>query len=169
MKWITVNHPSTSIQRLQLTDGHSTKVVLKYNHLQQSARISSEEKQRLFFIEKTGGIWNHKFVFKNEYGVVVGWYTFEKSYNHSGNIEIGGKKYHYAIRHKPSSELVIYEHDISLPLVVCDLALPPTDQNNSSEITDQEFDACLLLGSCWYFFLSGEEPVFEYSSNLSVV
>lgn len=169
MKWITVNYPSASVQKYQLVDDNVTKVVLKYNQQQQTARITCEEKQRLFFIEKAGGLWNNKFVFKNEYGVELGKFTFDKSYSHTGNIEIEGRKYHYAIRNK---ELVIFDRDISSPVVICDLASSfesPNISLTSNKEGEHEHDACLLLGLCWYFFLSGRTAnTLQFSESLAV-
>jgi len=170
MKWITVNYPSASVQKYQLVDDNITKVILKYNQQQQTARISCEEKQRLFFIEKAGGLWNNKFVFKNEYGVELGRFTFDKSYSHTGNIEIEGRKYHYAIRNK---ELVIYDRNISSPIVICDLASSfdsPSISLTNNKDGEHEHDACLLLGLCWYFFFSGrKENAMELTESLSVI
>jgi len=170
MKWITVNYPSASLQKYQLVDNNATKVVLKYNPLQQSVRISSDEKQRLFFIEKTGGIWNNKFVFKNEYGVVIGRFTFDKSYNHAGHVEMDGQKYHYSIRNSPVPELLIYEHDVAFPLVHCDLITIAKEPLTHNRAADEEYEACLLLGLGWYYFLSGSSKAvaMEYS-NVSAI
>src|SRR5262249_51981867 len=98
-----------------------------------------------------------------------GRFTFDKSYSHTGNIEIEGRKYHYAIRKK---ELVIFDRDISSPIVICDLASsfdsPNISLANSKEV-EHEHDACLLLGLCWYFFLSDKkENVIAFSGSLSV-
>lgn len=140
MKWELANQTDTTV-KYQLIDGDAIKLELKYNLSQQSVRISSEETHRLFFIGKTG-LWHNKTILKNEYGVEIGKLLPD-------SIEVEGKKYHYAIR---QSELVLFEHTISLPLAVVDMSAAPSFTSLSASKYSSEECACFLLGLCWYLF-----------------
>src|SRR5688572_30353852 len=119
MKWVMVKHASPSVQKYQLVEGASQKAVLKYNLLQQSVRVSNDNVQRVFFLERSG-FWNNKTIFKNEYGLEIGKMSFEKGF-HSGTIEVDGNKYHYSIQENAAQELVIY-NELSQPVLTCDLS-----------------------------------------------
>jgi hypothetical protein len=140
MKWVMVKHASPSVQKYHLVEGMAKKAVLKYNLLQQSVRVSNDDTQRVFFLERTG-FWNNKTIFKNEYGLEIGKMSFEKGF-HAGAIEVDGNKYHYVIQ---ENELVIY-NELSQPILTCDLSAAgyKPDQDLSS----------LVLGLCWYFYPS---------------
>lgn len=155
MKWVMVKHASPSVQKYHLLEGVSKKVELKYNLLQQSVRVSNDDTQRVFFLERSG-FWNNKTIFKNEYGLEIGKMSFEKGF-HAGAIEVDGRKYHYVIEDSASQQLVIYD-ELSLPVLTCDLSAAgyKPDQDLSS----------LLLGLCWYAYPSSgiqEPPVFTPS------
>jgi len=119
MKWVLVNHASPSVQKYHLVDGVEKKAELKYNLLQQTVRVSNDDSQRVFFLERSG-FWNNKTIFKNEYGLEIGKMTFEKGF-HAGAIEIDGNKFHYTIEDNPEQHLIIYD-DHMQPLLTCDLS-----------------------------------------------
>lgn len=148
MKWVYVNQPSTYIKKYQLTEGDGAKLVMKYNLDQQSVRISSDENHRLFFIDKTG-LWHNKTILKNEYGVEVGRLSFDKVHS-TGVIEMEGKKYYYTFQN--STQLVVFEHTVSLPLAVCDMTSAPALTSLAVNKYSSEECACFLLGICWYLF-----------------
>jgi hypothetical protein len=150
MKWVFVNQSSAYIKKYQLTEGESTRLILKYNLEQQSVRISSEDNHRLFFINKTG-LWHNKTVLKNEYGVEIGRLSFDKMH-YTGVIEIEGKKYHYTFENNSQKQLVIFEHTVTTPLVVCDLSSAPSFTSLSPDKYSSEEYTCFLLGLCWYLF-----------------
>jgi hypothetical protein len=139
MKWVMVKHASPSVQKYHLVEGASQKAVLKYNLLQQSVRVSNDDTQRVFFLERSG-FWNNKTIFKNEYGLEIGKMSFEKGF-HAGTLEVDGNKYHYVIQNNESQELVIYD-ELSRPILSCELSAAgyKPDQDLSS----------LLLGLYWY-------------------
>ena len=139
MKWVMVKHASPSVQKYHLVEGASQKAVLKYNLLQQSVRVSNDDTQRVFFLERSG-FWNNKTIFKNEYGLEIGKMSFEKGF-HAGTLEVDGNKYHYVIQNNESQELVIYD-ELSHPILSCGLSAAgyKPDQDLSS----------LLLGLYWY-------------------
>ena len=144
MKWVSVNYPFDAVHKYHLTEGSLNKVVLKFNHDQQSARISNADSQRLFFIEKVGGLWNNRLIVKNEYGVETGRIAFDRNFR-AGLIEIEGKKYHYRVSDTTSSAIILYEHHLSMPSIICDFTASSfADKDLSLEYT------CLLLGLCWY-------------------
>ena len=159
MKWVYVNQPSVYIKKYQLTEGDDTKLVMKYNLDQQSVRISSEETHRLFFIDKTG-LWHNKTILKNEYGVEIGRFSFDKAHG-TGLIEMEGKKYHYTFQ--SNSQLVVFEHTPSLPLAVCDLSSAPSFTSLAANKYSNEESACFLLGICWYLFPLTTTEHFEYT------
>lgn len=141
MKWVMVKHASPSVQKYHLMEGVSKKVEMKYNLLQQSVRVSNDDTQRVFFLERSG-FWNNKTIFKNEYGLEIGKLTFEKGF-HAGFIEVDGNKFHYVIHDTPSQELVIFD-DLSQPVLTCDLS-------SAGYKPDQDLSS-LLLGLCWYVY-----------------
>ena len=136
MKWVYVNQPSVYIRKYQLTEGSDTKLVIKYNLDQQSVRISSEENHRLFFIDKTG-LWHNKTILKNEYGVEIGRLAIDKVHG-TGIIEIEGKKYYYTLQN--NSQLVVFEHTVTMPLAVCDMAEAPSFASlSANKYSNEEF------------------------------
>lgn len=137
MKWVMVKHASPSVQKYHLLEGVSKKAVLKYNLLQQSVRLSDDNTQRVFFMERTG-FWNNKTIFKNEYGLEIGKMSFEKGF-HAGAIEVDGNKYHYVIQN--GQQLVIFD-ETTHPVLTCDLSA-------SGYKPDQDLSS-LVLGLCWY-------------------
>ena len=75
MKWLLVSKQSASLQVFHLMEGNIVKEKLLYNPSQQSARISCQGKQRLFFIEQRGFSNSHSII-KNEYGFDIGKFFF---------------------------------------------------------------------------------------------
>ena len=116
------------------------KLVLKYNIDQQSARISSEESHRLFFLD----IRHSKTILKNEYGIEIGKLVLDRTHL-TGSIEIEGKKYDYALQQINSLQLVIAEHSSNYILISCELS-PDAASYNMEQYT------CLLLGLCSHLF-----------------
>jgi hypothetical protein len=159
MKWVYVNQPSVYIRKYQLTEGDNTKLIIKYNLDQQSVRISSEENHRLFFIDKTG-LWHNKTILKNEYGVEIGRLAIDKVHG-TGFIEIEGKKYYYTLQN--NSQLVVFEHTVTMPLAVCNMTEAPSFASLSANIYSNEEYACFLLGICWYLFPLTAAEQLEFS------
>jgi hypothetical protein len=144
MKWISVNHPSASVHKYHLTEGNTNKVVLKYNLDQQSVRVSNADSQRLFFMEKIGGLWNNRIIVKNEYGVETGKLSFDRNFR-AGIVEMEGKKYHYRVEDNDSPIVILYEHHLSMPAISCGFSLSSfADKDAATAYT------CLLLGLCWH-------------------
>ncbi|UEG50823.1 hypothetical protein LK994_04955 [Ferruginibacter lapsinanis] len=165
MKWVLVNNHHSPLQEYHLMDEETCRVVIKYNPRQHSARITCGIHQRLFFIETTGSL-KQKTVFTNEYGLEIGSLTPDSFTGGNGLVTINEKKYNYSLNNNPLAELIIYDKDMSEPLVSCGL-----ETSNSitkialSNNTDSSDNSCLLLGLCWYLFLPVvKENVAEYAA-----
>lgn len=139
MKWVIVKHASPSVLKYHLMDGDAKKAELKYNLLQQSIRVSNDDTQRVFFLERSG-FWNNKTIFKNEYGLEIGKMSFEKGF-HSGGIEIDGSKFHYLLEENPGQQLIICDDHMN-PVLTCDLSA-------SGYKRDQDLSS-LILGLYWF-------------------
>lgn len=151
-----VSTSSRSLHEFHLIDNQSIKEVLRYNPLQQSARISFGNYHRLFFVEQTGFRGSH-IRLKNEYGLAIGTLLFEKGHdNHESILEIEGRKYQCVYRTEPEIELAIYEQNALRPLIVCNVAgidWIVTQSFVRQQPARGEY-ASLLLGLCWYLHLS---------------
>lgn len=145
-----------SLHEFHLIDNQNIKEVLRYNPLQQSARISYGSYQRLFFVEASGFRNNH-IRLKNEYGIAIGTLFFEKgNENHECTLEIEGKKYQCIYRARPGAELAIYEQNALRPLLACSVESIDWIVSESfirKQPARGEY-ASLLLGLCWYLHLS---------------
>ena len=160
MKWVLINNHKEPVQEYHLLESNQSKVILKYNSEQRSARISCANQQRLFFIQSTGAL-TGKYIFTNEYGMQIGHISIDKRNYSGGNVTIESKKYHYEI----SEALTIYDSNTQRPLVTCALSadngagiLPFGKQPNSIDIIS------LILAHCWYLFLPViKENILEYA------
>ena len=167
MKWKLISNPFSTVHVFHLMEANAIKEVLRYNPLQQSARITCMGKQRLFFIEQVSSRNNH-FAFKNEYGFDIGRLSIENFHAEGGTIEIEEKKFHYRLFTNSVSELVIYEHDHVQPLVTCSFIKGPESVSHNKKETIHEY-ASLLLGLCWYLFNpSFSENNIDYKPALSL-
>jgi hypothetical protein len=147
MKWTPVSRPDASLREYRLAEKVNTVATLKYNPLQQSARIRAGEKQQVFFIEKAG-FRNNKLVVENEYGVRIGASITDDFQQQSGDIILYDTQYHFKLITNGAAELVIYRHEMVSPLAVCSLSFQPAQTVASMEY------ACLSLGLCWYLSAS---------------
>ncbi|MEO6730438.1 MAG: hypothetical protein ABIN01_04420 [Ferruginibacter sp.] len=152
MNWEVVSNTRSSLQEFRLIDNNVCKLVIKYNPLHQSARISSGTHHRLFYLESAGSL-SGKTVFRNEYGTEIGTLLHDKFQPKEGSVVIDSKKYKYHLQNSPSPELIIYENDLQNPVATC--SIPPNNSNQkffsiSSEAIDNN---CYLLGLSWYLSL----------------
>ncbi|MGG9970835.1 hypothetical protein ACQ33O_03480 [Ferruginibacter sp. SUN002] len=163
MKWLLVSNASSTLHEYHLIENNECKVILKYNPLHHSARITCGKHHKLIFVETTGSL-KLKTVFKNEYGLEVGSLHQDKWHN-KGSVVIDDKKYNYQLQNNPLAELIIYNNNPSTPLVSCGLK----PDNGATEIslshnTNGIDNSFLLLGLCWYLFLPvAKENVVEYA------
>ncbi|HMH32117.1 MAG TPA: hypothetical protein VK543_03755 [Puia sp.] len=149
MEWVSVKNQSLGMQEYHLLDAGSKRAILKYNTHQQVARIQCDGNYGIFFIERTGSFVNRT-LFKNEYGQEIGRLSFDIRHSHTGPIELNGKKFQYSFQNNPFAELVIFNKDVTKPLISS--RLKNADDQTSvvfTSVNNEEY-ACLLLGLCWY-------------------
>lgn len=163
MEWEVITNDRSSLQEYRLIDNHDCKVVIKYNPLHQSARMTSGNYHRLFFLESAGSL-SDKTIFKNEYGMEVGNLVHDKLQPKEGTVVIEDKKYLYQIRNNSLQELAIYENNLQKRVATCTI---PANKANPLHIfsasTQIMKNNCFLLGLCWYLFLPMlQEKIFEY-------
>ncbi len=148
MKWILVSNHRSTLQEYHLIENEDCKVIMKYNPLHRSARISCGNRHRLFFIESTGSL-TGKYIFKNEYGMEIGSMNQDKWFGKDGSVIIESIKYAYTISKDPSTQITVYEGISQNPLVSCESATE--DQTTNISFSSQRSDInnnCLLLGLC---------------------
>jgi hypothetical protein len=123
-------------------------MILKYNPVHRSARISCGGNHKLFFIESAGAL-TGKYIFRNEYDMEIGHMNYDKWFGKEGSVTIETKKYNYQISDSHTPALVINEGNSALSLINCELndGEPLAAQNSSVE------NNFLLLGLCWYLYL----------------
>jgi len=165
MNWEVINNQRSSLQEYRLIDNNDCKVIIKYNPLHQSARVTCGNHHRLFFLESAGSL-SGKTIFKNEYGMEIGNLVHNKFHPMDGSVMIDSKKYQYQLLNNPSPELVIYETDIHHLLASCSIqsAIKNSFSDNSATIDNN----CYLLGLCWYLLLPLEKGnMVKYASARS--
>jgi len=170
MKWLLVSKQSAPLQVFHLMEGNIVKEKLLYNPTQQSARISCQGKQRLFFIEQRGFSNSHS-VIKNEYGFDIGKFFFDRQHSKGGTIELEDIQFDYSLENNEGSELVIYRKGFLTPVLSCGLNRYIANGASSySKETIKEY-ACMLLGLCWFLFQPPAiemKPQFKESSLVAV-
>ncbi len=151
MNWEVVTNDRSSLQEYRLIDHNECKVIVKYNPLHRSARITSGTHHRLFYLESAGSL-SGKTIFKNEYGMETGNLVHDKFHPQEGSVVIDNKKYKYLLQTNSLPEMIIYENDHQQPIATCTLDTP-SPNNNYSVNTSAIDNNCFLLGLCWYLFL----------------
>ncbi len=160
MKWLLVSNPSSALQEYHLIENEACKVILKYNPLHHSARITCGKHHKLVYVETTGSL-KLKTIFKNEYGLEIGSLQQDKWHN-KGAVVIDTKKYNYQLQNNPLAELIIFDNTPAKPIVSC--GLKPDNGISLSHNTNGVDNSFLLLGLCWYLFLPvAKENVVEYA------
>ena len=162
MHWEVINNDRSSLQEYRLIDNNDSKVVIKYNPLHHSARITSGNHHRLFFFESAGSL-SGKTIFKNEYGMEVGSLVHDKYHPQEGALIINAKKYQYDLQVSATTRLVIYENASHQPIATCDIQI---GQHNFQQLPHSQAidNNCCLLGLCWYLSLGVKDMEPEYSS-----
>src|SRR5690349_17317757 len=117
MNWEIIINQSSSLQEYRLMEENNHKMVLKYNPRHQSARVTSDNHHRLFFLESAGSL-TDKTVLKNEYGIEIGALVFDRPHNSEGWVIIDGKKYAYKI---DPNRLILYKNNPHQPLAECNI------------------------------------------------
>lgn len=147
MNWKLVSNQKAAIQEYHLIDNDaSCKLILKYNPLHRSARISCGVHNRLFFIEKAGQL-STKTFFKDQYGMDIGNLTTDKWSDKKGTIVIDDTKYTYKVEGGPQPELTIYDANSTVVLMSCAV------NNGTNSFAGTADNNCLLLSLCWFLLL----------------
>lgn len=164
MKWVITNNKKALLQEYHLLEQENTKAIVKYNPAQRSARISVDDKHRLFFIESAGSL-TGRYTLKNEYGLEVGSMGNDK-WGKEGYIIIEEKKFIYTIQNNPLAELTIYDSITNKALASCGLTTGINGTSLSlSQQTNNADSNYLLLGLCWFLFLPvAKENLVEYAA-----
>jgi|RhiMetdeSRZDD1v2_1073273.scaffolds.fasta_scaffold05726_12 hypothetical protein len=121
MQWKLVKAFDEVLKEYHLIENDKILIVLKYNSLQQSVRISSKGEYLSFFMERTGFAAT-RIVFKNGYGVEVGKCTFNRRHD-KGLIEYDGTLYNYELSGAASIKAVLYNLHDHQPAIACDWPL----------------------------------------------
>lgn len=142
MKWQTIKNERSLLQEFQLFDKSDCSVILKYNPLHHSVRLTSGNNHSLYFFETAGSL-SGKTIIRTQYGMEVGFLLHDKFHPQEGHIVINKKKYQYKIS-SITSELLIFENNRQNLLTTCNLPII------NDVITESN---CYLLGICWFLQL----------------
>jgi hypothetical protein len=157
MEWISINSGAPDMRRYHLVKDQGIQMVLKYNLLQQSIRISCGGRHQVFFMESASN-WNNRMLFKNVYGIEVGKFTFSNRH-HSGRIEIEQVSLQCKVMEKDRLTVSLYETNKQQPVMSCHL--PEGIKEQTVQIDNLE-RACLFLGLCVYCSLFFNNPTAQY-------
>ena len=160
MKWEVISNERSSLHEYRLIDKNECKVVIKYNPLHQSARITSGNHHRLFFLESAGSL-SGKTIFRNEYGMEIGSLVHDKFHPKDGSLVIDSKKYQYQLQNNHSQDLVIFDTDHHTQLASCSVQSNALNAYSNNATINHN---CYLLGLCWYLFLPVEK---DYTLKLT--
>lgn len=122
MQWKLVKAFDEVLKEYHLIENDKILILLKYNSLQQSVRISSKGEYLSFFMERTGFAAT-RIVFKNVYGLEVGKCTFNRRHD-KGLIEHDGTLYNYQIQNAGAEKAILNNLHNHQPLVTCDWPFP---------------------------------------------
>jgi hypothetical protein len=155
MKWVSLQHTDDSII-YTLQEEKKTLLTMRYKPGQHTARIETGIEKRVFIIEKQG-FFKNRVVFRNEYGVKIGWLDCGNLFSNEGEITIDAEKFRYSIKNNPLAELLIFKDTKEEPIVRCSLTASQANDlsgvdwsNNQSMLKSNTY--CLLLATCWYLF-----------------
>ena len=148
MTWEITTKLHSLLQEFHLINNRESKVMLKYNPRQQSARITSGFNHRLFYMENAGSL-SGKTIFRNEYGMELG-HLVQDHHNNKGSLLIDDEKYNYELDEHADGNLTIYKTDPHHPLANC--MIKSADKKSSTNFTSID-TRCLILSLCWYFSL----------------
>lgn len=157
MKWVIVSTKKSLLQEYHLVNSDQCLMVLKYNPVQHSLRISCDGNHKLFFIESTGSL-TGKYIFRNEYSMETGHMNYDKSFGREGSVTIETQKFKYHISDTATTELIIHDGNTGAWLMDCELENNEASRQNSS--VENNF---LLLGLCWYLCVAKKNLV-EYAA-----
>jgi hypothetical protein len=151
MQWVK-RQDNFSIQHFSLLKDDATVLELKFYHQTNTARVEYNGRKRAFMIEEAG-LFRNGIVFRNEYGVEIGYLHFEGSAT-EGYVQIEGEKFSFAISNAPLPEIVFYTSETHTPVATC--ALPARDVLNFSPKGNNRkspLQSAMLLVIGWYLYV----------------
>lgn len=120
------------------------RITLKLHR--QSIRITRKGLRRLFFMEKVG-LWAHKTIFKNEYGVAIGKSSHHIWHSNSGTIQYNDHKFHYNVAAE-AGQLVLklsdHHHNPLQDIVLHIEGLAPAPDAKNADTFNS-----IILSCCW--------------------
>jgi len=150
MKWISVNSGSTE-ENFELWKDDNTKLAnISFSKSTRIARFVSNLTKRLFFFERRG-LFSHREVIKNEYGIKMGNVEELKPGTGKGFVEVDGKKYYFVYNQHNSGELELYDELQQKSLLSCSFNTIASGFNKTKSLLDSKFPS-LLMVLCWYAF-----------------
>ena len=145
MIWEKMNQQAPLLQEYRIADTER-KLILKYNPLHRSARLTMDQLHRLLFLEGITSI-SGKTVIKNEYGLEVGSLSYTKSDRKSeGSINLDGKKFGFTVTNEHA--INIYNKENGTQLSHAGARSFPI--NASLTATDI---CCIVISLCWQLCL----------------
>lgn len=143
MEWVLAKNQQSELEEYNLVQNGESKLILKYNPLQLSARFSSQGRfHRLFYIENAGQF-SSKTTFTDMYGMETASIYLDKINENAGTIILDGVRYNYQLQFNKTPVLVIYENNPAHPWVSCSL----TNTIENSLISS------FILGLAWYILM----------------
>jgi hypothetical protein len=151
MKW--VKRPDNfSIEYYSLLKNDLPVLELKFNHHTNTARIEYDGRKRAFMIEEAG-LFRNGIVFRNEYGVEIGYLHFENIVT-EGYVQMEDEKFSFAINNSVSPKIVFYSAESPVPVATC--MLPPREVLSfaiSGNLKKNPMQSAMLLVMGWYLYL----------------
>jgi hypothetical protein len=153
MKWILVNSTTAAIQEYHLMSNESCGLIVKYNPIQHSVRLLTAGYQRLFYIENTGAL-HGKYIFRNEYGIELGYIVYDKWFGNNGLVVLENKKFQYRLNNLPDANITFLHAGTGEEIASCLIAdkFPPED------ILHRDL-SYLILALCWQLILPAANAV----------
>ena len=157
MEWMSINTGDPDKRTYHLVEDGRTQLVLKYNMLQQSIRLSGHDRHQVYYMESVNR-WNTRMLFRNVYGVEVGRCSYSNRQGH-GRIAIEPVSLQFALVEKARSSVILYKHDRNKPFMVCDM--PEVHKQQPVQLDNLE-RICMLLGLGWYCSLFFNNTTAQY-------
>jgi hypothetical protein len=150
MRW--VKRPDNfSIEHYSLLNEESAVLELKFNHQTNTARVDSGGHKRAYMIEEAG-LFRNGIVFRNEYGIEIGYLHFENA-GTGGYVQMEDEKYNFTISNTASPKIVFYHAGSAVPVSTC--GLPPNEVLSfliNEGLKKNPMQSALLLVMGWYLY-----------------
>lgn len=151
MKWIK-RQDNFSAEHFSLLKNDSVVLDLKFNLHTNTARVECGGNKRAFMIEE-GGLFRNSVVFRNEYGIEIGYLHFENTNGTEGFVQMEDEKFNFTINSDAQSKITFFIDDSPAPAGTC--LLPEKNafnfsRNNGSAKTPLRSALLLVMG--WYFY-----------------